>query len=241
MIDLHCHVLPALDDGALDLADSLRMLSTAERDGIEVVCATPHIRDDHDVRIEELPARVAALQDELDRRSISVRVARGGEVAQPDVEELSDEHLNAVSLDGGGWILLEPGSGAIAADLPDSCDRLIERGFRVILAHPERHAGAGFEARLRELASRGVLLQWTAAFIEQCDPGDESALVPRLAREGLIHLIASDAHSSHGGRPLRLSGAVARLREICSAEQLTWIVERAPRAILSGADAPARW
>jgi protein-tyrosine phosphatase len=63
LVDLHCHVLPALDDGARDLEDALAMARQAERDGIAVICATPHIRHDHDVRIAELPARVDALND----------------------------------------------------------------------------------------------------------------------------------------------------------------------------------
>ncbi len=65
MIDLHCHILPALDDGALDLEDSVEMARQAEQDGIAVVCATPHIRGDHDVRIEEIAARARSLQQEL--------------------------------------------------------------------------------------------------------------------------------------------------------------------------------
>jgi protein-tyrosine phosphatase len=63
VIELHCHILPALDDGALDLADSVAMARKGERDGIAVVWAAPHIRSDHDVRIEELPSRVNALQE----------------------------------------------------------------------------------------------------------------------------------------------------------------------------------
>jgi len=55
VIDVHCHILPALDDGALDLDDSAAMAAQAAEDGIEVVCATPHIRPDHLVRVAELP------------------------------------------------------------------------------------------------------------------------------------------------------------------------------------------
>lgn len=234
MIDLHCHILPALDDGALDLADSVALARGAERDGVTVVCATPHIRDDHDVRIEELPARIGELQAELDRLGVAVRIAQGGEVAQFAVEGLSEAHLQQVSLDGGGWILLEPAPGAIAADLPELVGRLAARGVRSIVAHPERHAGADLEQRLHELLAHGCLLQWTADFIARADPLDPDALILRLAREGLVHLIASDAHSSHGGRQIVLSTAVQRLREVCTPAQVAWIAEQAPAAILRG-------
>lgn len=234
MIDLHCHILPALDDGALDLADSVAMARVAERDGIAVVCATPHIRSDHDVRIEELPERVAALQQELDGRDVSVRIALGGEISQLAADALSPEQLRAVSLDGGGWILLEPAPGALADELPALIQRLAVRGARTILAHPERHAGPGFEQRLRVLAGCGCLLQWTSDFIVHTDPSDPGDFVLRLAREGLVHLLSSDAHSSHGGRPLRLSAGYERLREVCPPEVVHWIADEAPAAILRG-------
>ncbi len=235
MIDLHCHILPGVDDGALDIVDSVAMALEAAGDGVEVVCATPHIRDDHDVRLEELPARVAALQDELDRRGIGVRIAQGGELAAPAAHRLSAQQLRDVSLDGGGWILLEPGPGPLEEALGATIELLAERGVRVIVAHPERHAGADFEDRLRALADRGCLIQWTAEFVARAQPEDPDALVLRLARDGLVHVLASDAHSSHGGRSMRLSPAFARLREVCAPELVAWIA-RAPAAILAGED-----
>lgn len=217
------------------------MARQAEHDGIGVVCATPHIRSDHDVRIEELPLRVAALQGELDRLGVGVRIAQGGELAQPAADSLSDEHLRAVSLGGGGWVLLEPAAGPLADELSALVERLAARGARTILAHPERHAGPDLVARLRALVARGVLIQWTADFIAHADLGDPDAFVLGLARDGLVHLLASDAHSSHGGRPVRLSGAVERLRGVCSPAQLEWIAELAPAAILQGQDVLPPW
>jgi protein-tyrosine phosphatase len=241
LIDLHCHILPALDDGALDLADSVAMAREAEQDGITVVCATPHIRDDHDVRIEQLPERIAAVQDELDRRQVAVRIAAGGEVAQMALDRLSTEHLRAVSLDRGGWILLEPAPGPIAGELTAVVGRLAGRGVRVIVAHPERHAGAEFEAQLRDLVSSGCLLQWTAEFVLRQGAGDPDALVLRLAREGLVHLLGSDAHSSRGGRPVALSAAFDRLRAACPPERVSWMADQAPAAILRGEPVPVPW
>jgi len=241
VIDLHSHILPALDDGALDLADSLAMARVAELDGIAVVCATPHIRSDHDVRIEQLPERVAELQRELDRHGVNVRIAQGGEVSALMAGDLSDEHLRAVSLDGGGWILLEPAPGPLDDELPVLVRRLSERGARTIVAHPERHAGADFEQRLIALASGGCLIQWTADFIAQRDAGDPDDPVLRLAREGLVHLLASDAHSSHGGRPLRLSAGFERLAAVCPPEHVRWIAQDAPAAIMRGEHVVPPW
>ncbi len=216
------------------------MAREAERDGIGAVCATPHIRHDHDVRIEELPARVAQLQSELDRLGVRVRIAQGGEVAQGAAEGLSAEQLQAVSLGDGSWILLEPAPGALADELVALVGRLAARGARVVLAHPERHAGPGFEERLHALVAAGALIQWTAAFVLSADAGTAS-FVRATARAGLVHLLASDAHSSHGGRPLRLREAFERLRETCGAERVEWISLHAPAAILRGEPLTAPW
>lgn len=238
MVDLHCHILPALDDGARDLEDSVGMARQAQEDGIALICATPHIRHDHDVNIDELAPRVAALEVELVRRDLPVRVVAGGEVAQSAAEALSAETLRRVSLGGGGWLLLEPAPGPLAGELERLVERLHGEGLRTVIAHPERHAGEDFEERLAALTALGCLIQWTAAFVARAAPGD---LVLRLAREGLVDLLGSDSHSSRAGRPVRLSGAVERLREVCDAERVGWIAETGPWAVVRGEPAKAPW
>jgi hypothetical protein len=117
MIDLHCHILPSLDDGALSLDDSLAMARQAEEEGIAAVCATPHIRHDHDVRIEEIAVRADALQRELSDRGIAVRILTGGELAQTEADRLTDAELRAVTLGGAArgccWSR-RPGRSAMA-------------------------------------------------------------------------------------------------------------------------------
>lgn len=232
MIDLHCHVLPGLDDGALDVEDSVAMARQAQADGIGTICATPHIRWDHDVAIEQIGERVGALQAELDRRGVPVRIVPGGEVAQTAVERCTVEHLRTVSLGGaGGWILLEPAPGPLAAELLGPVRRIHDAGLGAIVAHPERHAGADLAAQLEVLVGEGCLIQWTAAFVAAAQPGD---LVLRLAERGLLHLLGSDAHSSHAGRPVHLSEGFERLRDVLPAARVEWMARSAPEAIVRG-------
>jgi len=239
VIDLHCHILPALDDGARDLDDSAAMAAQAAEDGIAVVCATPHIRHDHHVPIDEIAGRVAELQHHLDERGIDVAIAPGGELAASAADELTDAELARVSLGGaGGWVLLEPAPGPLDATLVALARRLSERGARAIIAHPERHAGAGFEDHLRDLVARGCLIQWTAEFIALSEP---DGYVMGLARDGLVHLLGSDAHSARIGRPVRLAAAVRRLAEVRSAADVAWLAEDAPAAVLRGAAVTPPW
>jgi protein-tyrosine phosphatase len=232
VIDLHCHILPGLDDGALSLEDSLAMARQAKEDGIAIVCATPHIRHDHNVRIEEIAARVYVVQEHLDDHVVGVRVLPGGELAETEADRLTDAQLRSIALGGaGGWVLVEPAAGPLGDSLEVCAQRLAERGLGAVIAHPERHAGVDFEERLKRLVSSGCLIQWTAQFVADAAAGD---LVLRLAGEGFVHLLGSDAHSSYGGRPVRLAAGFARLATVCTEAQIAWMVDRAPQAILRG-------
>jgi protein-tyrosine phosphatase len=233
VIDLHCHILPGLDDGALNFADAVAMARQAASDGIEAVCATPHIRHDHDVRVAELPARVRTLAAAVSAAGLSVGLLAGGEVAEPVVASLTDEELRLVSLGGAGrWILLEPGPGPLSDRLAATVDALAARGFASVIAHPERHLVADLPERLRDLARRGALVQITAALVEE---GPAAAALLGLVADRLVHVVASDAHSSRGGRPVRLSGAFERMRAAGLPDaQVRWMALEAPRAIVRG-------
>ena len=232
MIDLHCHILPGVDDGALDLRDSAGMARQAAGDGIEAICATPHIRHDHDVRIEEIAGRVATLNSHLNEEGIPVVVLQGGEIAETAVEALSEEELALVALGGGRWVLLEPAPGPLTDSLSRRVEHLAERGHRALIAHPERHLSADMYERIARLLAAGALVQATADFFlrERFAAG-----MLALAEMGLVHVLSSDAHSSHGGRPVHLSAALQKLGEVEPlAPHLDWIAETAPRAIVEG-------
>ena len=237
MIDLHCHILPRVDDGARDLEDSIGMARQAAEDGIGVVCATPHIRHDHDVVIGELHERVAALNAELIALDVPVLIEPGGEVAETMVAGLTPDELLSVSLGGtGNWVLLEPAPGPLGDSLESAFGALGQHGARAVIAHPERHWGADTLERLRSLVDRGALVQVTAASVE--DPGS-GPMLRELAQRGLVHLVASDCHSSRAGRPLELSRAL-RVLEPALGARFDWVARYAPEAILRGDDVETR-
>ena len=233
LIDLHCHILPGVDDGALDLRDSVGMARQAEADGIRAICATPHIRHDHDVRIEEVGERVGRLNSALRDEGVAVEVLPGGEVAETAVAGLSEEELGRVSLGSGGWILLEPAPGPLGDGLSRCVGHLAERGHRALIAHPERHLSEDMYDRIAGLIGDGALIQATADFFLR--EGGIGEGMRSLASAGLIHVLSSDAHSSHGGRPVHMSAAFDELRRLATtAPHVDWMSEAAPRAIVDG-------
>jgi protein-tyrosine phosphatase len=234
LIDLHCHILPGLDDGALDIRDSAGLARQAAGDGIEAICATPHIRHDHDVRIDELAGRVESLNRHLRGEGIPVTVLSGGEVAETAVEDLSEEELSKVALGSGRWVLLEPAPGPLGDSLLRRVEHLAERGRRALIAHPERHLSADMYERIAGLVAAGALVQATADFFLREETRDGMLA---LAEAGLVHVLSSDAHSSHGGRPAKMAAAFERLAEVEALRpHLDWMRDTAPRAIVEGAD-----
>lgn len=214
------------------------MARQAESNGIAAICATPHIRADHAVHVAELPDRRARLTAALSGAGCSTQVLAGGEVAAAMVDELDDGDLRAVSLGGSGrWILLEPRPGPLDAHLERAVDELGARGFRALVAHPERHLAEGAVDRLRRVIARGALIQATAAYFS--DERTRSAMLD-LASAGVIHVLGSDAHSARAGRAVELAPGIAALSSVDpAAAHLDWVRERAPAAIVRGEEIEA--
>lgn len=234
-IDLHCHLLPGLDDGARDLDDAVAMAMQAQADGIGAICATPHIRADHAVVIAELAARRDELAAKLLKAGCNTRVLPGGEVAPAMLGGLANDELAAVALGGSRrWILLEPDPGPLDERLQDAVEGLHARGFRALIAHPERHPAPNLIECLAGLIARGALVQATAAyFIDERIRAD----MLLLARAGVIHVLGSDAHSSRAGRPVKLAAALDSLRTVEPiGAHLEWVAHTAPGALVRGDD-----
>jgi protein-tyrosine phosphatase len=235
VIDLHCHLLPGLDDGPRDLADALAMGRQAAAAGVTHICATPHIRHDHDVNIYELPDHLALVAEALRADGCPVQVLAGGEVAETIVDHLTDDELHAVSLGAAGhWILLEPAPGPLTDSLDATVRRLERRGLRSLIAHPERHLSADLIDRLVTLVHDGALVQVTAATLAE---HPASIGMRMLAEAGVVHVLGSDAHSATAGRPVDLSQGVAALRDIPAMRpHIDWVTREAPEAIVAGRD-----
>lgn len=235
MIDLHTHVLPGLDDGPADLAGSVAVAEVAAHGGTRTLVATPHLRADHPaVQAADVAARARALSDHLRERGLPVEVLPGAEVDLDLAAELTDEQLARATLAGNGSdLLVETPYGPLPDDFEDRLLALAGRGFRLTLAHPERHHDLSAE-RLGALVERGVLVQLTARSL-----GGRAAKV--LLERGWAHVIASDAH----GLDVRPPDLGARLRQAIAAfphaaAELEWMVTAAPRAILDGRPLPER-
>lgn len=229
LIDLHCHILPGVDDGATHEAEALRMLRVAEGEGIAVVAATPHA---HHCPAGRIPPKVARLNALAAESGLAVRVVPGQEVRLAADLPARYHAGDLATLNGGRYLLLElPLSGPLPTYLLRAVADLQALGLRPILAHAERYGDIQREpAPLRELIALGVPIQVNAGSLT--GPAERAArpAAERLIREGLAHLIASDGHDDRW-QPPRLRAALARTAEIAGPDAVARMIATAARII----------
>lgn len=236
MIDLHNHLLPGLDDGPADLDGSLEMARAAVAAGIETMACTPHVAVKYPNRAREIRPSVVRLQAALREHEIDLEIVSGAEIATDMVTRLDDEELRLLSLNDTGWLLVESPFEGWPVRLPKLIEELEIRGFRVLIAHPERAEAIQHNPdRLRDLVGRGALVQSNASSFT----GDHGRLVAQtaelLVRNGLVHVLASDAHSATWRPPGAREGLAAAARALgVWPDELAWMVDEGPRQILSG-------
>jgi len=240
VIDLHCHVLPGIDDGPDDIDSSVALAEAAAAVGTTVLAATPHARHDHPlVDLARLPESCAEVNERVPA-GCNITVIPAAEVDLLWAQRASDEDLRLASFGQRGTdILIETPYGVLPDTFEDLLFQISVRGYRILLAHPERNEAFQRDpTRLREMAARGVLLQITLPALLRNDRRSRSRkLAIDLVREGLAHNLASDAHSAGPWRSPDLRAGLDVLAEISPA-RAEWMVTDVPQAILAGQPLP---
>ncbi len=237
MIDLHTHILPAVDDGPRTLEGSLDLARAAVAAGTRTALATPHVNDDHSIDAARVAAGLDELRPALAAAEIPLEVLPGGEIAIWRLADLDDAALRSLALGGGPYLLIESPFSPVVGDFEPLVLDLMMRGHRVLLAHPERcPAFQRDPARLERLVDAGVLVQVTAGSMTGGFGSTVRRFTTDLLRQGLAHVVASDAHDAVKRPPGQTAGFAALGVEA----QRQWMTEDVPRAILDGAPLPER-
>lgn len=241
MIDLHAHALPGLDDGPRDATAALAIARAAHDDGIETVVATPHIDHVHGVAPLDVLRAALSLRRTLTAAGVPLQLLTGGEVTVARAAELSDAELRAVALGAGSCVLLECPLRRGGPSLEEALFTLTLRGFRVLLAHPERSPDLlGDVPRVHELVERGALCSLTAGGVLGRFGARGREFSQRLLDAGLVHNVASDGHDT-GGRPVALRLALGVAARGRGGEAMArWLARDVPLALLEDRALPAR-
>ena len=233
MIDLHCHILPGIDDGAKTLDVSLDMARIAVQDGIRVTACTPHIYPG--LYMNDGPGiagHAARLQQALREHGIALELVVGADVhLVPGL--LDGLRSGAVpTLHGSRYFLLEPSHTTPPPHFEDSVFDLIASGYTPIITHPERLTWVEqhYPVFLR-LIGQGAWMQVTAGALTGMFGPRARYWGERFLNEGHTHILATDAHSTGRRLPV-LSEAVAIAERALGAAEAQNLVQHRPNAVL---------
>jgi protein-tyrosine phosphatase len=240
LIDLHCHVLPGIDDGPATVEESLDLARVASRAGLTTVVATPHVSWRYVNGPEEIRQGVDAVRSAIRTARIGLDVRCGAEIAITRLGDLSGDELCALCLGDGPWLLIESPLSRMTIDLESVLDAVHRRGHWIVLAHPERSPlFLRDPRRLGALVSKGMLCSITASSLVGAFGRDVQGFALALAREGLVHNVTSDAHDAVYRPPVvrhDILAATAHVPDLLG--RLECLTYEMPRAILEGDPLP---
>ncbi len=236
MVDIHLHILPGVDDGPQTLDESLELAEKLVSQGIRRAVATPHWgRLAQYSSIEEVKKVFAKLKESVEKAGLPLELSLGFEIFL-NLETLEDirKHGSELALSQTSYLLVEfpfqfiyPNWNFLLANIEDM-------GLHPIIAHPERYSYIlNRPSILEEMVSLGALAQVNAESLVGVYGKEIKRFSKNCLKDGLCHLVASDAHGSYE-RPPYLSKARGELEGVLSEEELRKIFEERPAAVLAG-------
>jgi protein-tyrosine phosphatase len=241
MIDVHAHILPALDDGAKSWEQSLRMARLAVEDGIRIMVATPHLFKRKLVDLKQVNSReivlrqVDALRQKLSEEKIPLEIIPGCDfpLAFESLRLLDDGQALTIN-DARRYLLLELPDTSLPPATEEICFQLQSKGITPIITHPERHMVIQeMPYKLKRLIDLGCLVQMTGNSLTGWFGRGVRKISRQLIKLGYIHLLATDTHDPKN-RPPVLSLAVAELTRLVGDKRARAMVHDIPEKIING-------
>jgi protein-tyrosine phosphatase len=233
LIDLHSHILPGVDDGASSLADSFAMARMAVADGIEVMACTPHFMlGVYDNTAFETRQRIASLNQHLAEEGIPLALVTGSDAhIRPDFLQCLRDG-NILTLHDSRYVLFEPPHNILPPRLEDLLFNISVAGYVPILTHPERlkWIEQSYET-FQSLVKAGVWMQITSGSLTGRFGKRPQYWSKRMLAEGMVSILATDAHNVRSRPPLLSEGFDVVVSEI-GREEAEHLVFTRPLGVL---------
>lgn len=203
MIDIHCHILPGVDDGSKDLEESLEMAKISQNEGIKKIINTSHYRPDFNFEKGEiLLEKLNDFNDFLKENNIDIEVFIGNELYYgDDLLEYIDKN-EFYTLNNSRYLLIEFSPMRVPQNLCDVIYELKIRGYIPIFAHVERYPDIQENPNIiYDCIKEGALIQVNASSVLGRNFKEANKLCDILLNHNMIHFIATDAHSSNRRTP----------------------------------------
>lgn len=202
MIDIHCHILPNIDDGAKDMVEAVEMARIAYKEGITKIVATPHYIEDGEYLSEGIDEKVKKLNSILKEKEIDIEILAGNEVyITPNMVSLV-ENKNINTINNNKYLLIE----LPFFDMPNYTEEIIFElklmGITPIIAHPERNKAISENPNmLVKYIDMGALCQINSGSITGKFGKETMETALDLIKHDMTHIVASDGHSMRGRKP----------------------------------------
>ncbi|MGE7587274.1 tyrosine-protein phosphatase [Peribacillus sp. NPDC101480] len=227
MIDIHCHILPGVDDGSADMKESLNMARKAVEAGITHLFATPHHLNEKYVNVKsDIIDRAVRLNESLQQNNIPLTIHPGQEVRiHRDIfSSLEKEEILTLD-DNVTYLLLELPSGRVPAYTQEVIYELLLKGITPIIVHPERNKELITNHKLLfELVQEGALTQITSGSIIGNFGKSIQSFSKKIIEHNLAHFIATDAHNI-GSRGFTLQQAYEKITKVYGIERTFYFKE----------------
>ncbi len=241
MIDLHCHILPGIDDGARSLEEAVEMARIAEAEGIERIVATPHLfREGFECEtLGTIEKKRHLLTRTLDAANIRVEILRGAEVyIAPNLIDEIRINRDFLVVNHRPYMFVEFPANHVFSGVKELFFELMNEGITPVIAHPERNSVfADHPLFLYELVQLGSLVQANSGSFSGIYGRKIEQAAFRFLELRLVHFIASDGHNQRSLAP-RLLEAKEKAGEILGNKEATALVKENPEAVLEGKEIP---
>ena len=202
-IDIHCHVMPGVDDGSPDMETSLKMLQIAEKDGIVAMILTPHHKPMHH---NVSPAHNASYKDSLKSKAkdlgLKIKLYSGNEIyySEKVLEELEEGKI--CTLAGSDYVLVEFHPTNPYKAIHNAVYQLLGAGYIPIIAHVERYSDiVSHPSYIEELIGMGCYIQVNASSVMGKYGFGIAHFTKKLLKKHLVHFVATDAHDTNKRAP----------------------------------------
>jgi len=238
MIDLHCHLLPGIDDGASDLGTALEMARIAVADGIALAACTPHIYpglyENDTTRIRRV---VDTFRQDLKKAEIPLEITFGADIQM--VPELVDRLKSGdfPTLHGSRYFLFEPPHHMIPVRFLETIFDALASGFVPVITHPERLTWLSEEYYdwFTDASRQGAWLQVTSGALTGRFGDRARYWAERMLDDGIVHVLATDAHTPDRRPPLLAEGREMAVKWV-GEEEADRLVSERPQAVIDDAD-----
>lgn len=234
MIDLHCHILPGVDDGAPNLEVALAMARCAVADGITLTACTPHIYPGlYENTRDAIQAAIQAFQAELDVAEIPLSLTIGADTHLAPNLIADIRSGNIPTLAGSRYFLLEPPHHVAPPRFEESVFQLMAAGYVPVITHPERLSWIETHYEIfGRLSHNGAWMQLTAGSLTGRFGKRPKYWADRMLDEGLVDILATDSHHIDKRPPLLAEGRDAAAQRVGQAEAEHMVTTR-PRGIVN--------